>query len=120
MPRFTAELAPDALVQTYIDMACAVVREERWHALWREGMRLFVAHFLTLYLCDEPEGDGRAALLAAAESGSRVTSEKVGEVSVAYAENEKSRVWGCFFETTYGRQFAALARALGRPCLYVL
>ena len=49
-----------------------------------------------------------------------MTSEKVGEVSVAYAENEKSRVWGCFFETTYGRQFAALARALGRPCLYVL
>ena len=61
-----AALAPDALVQTYIDIAGAVVREERWHALWREGMRLFVAHFLTLYMRDEPESDGRAALLAAA------------------------------------------------------
>ena len=120
MPRFTAALAPDALVQTYIDIAGAVVREERWHALWREGMRLFVAHFLTLYLRDEPESDGRAALLAAAEGGSRVASETVGEVSVAYAAGEKSRAWGCFYETTYGRQFATLARALGRPCLYVL
>ena len=119
MPAFTAELAPDTLVETYIAMAAAVVRENRWHALWREGMRLFVAHFLTLYLASTPEGEGRGPLVKAGRRRGSVTSETAGEVSVSYAAAETSRGWGCFFETAYGRQFATLARALGRPCLYI-
>lgn len=119
MPAFTAELAPDTLVETYIAMAAAVVLENRWHALWREGMRLFVAHFLTLYLASSPEGEGRGPLVEAGRRRGSVTSETAGEVSVSYAAAETSRGWGCFFETAYGRQFATLARALGRPCLYV-
>lgn len=119
MPAFTEALAPDALVKTYIDMAAAVVREDRWHSLWREGMRLFVAHFLTLFLDSAPQDDTRAALAEAGRWRGSVTGESVGEVSVSYATGGASRGWGSFFETRYGRQFATLARALGRPCLYI-
>jgi len=50
MPAFTAEIFPDAVVRAYLAAAHAVVKEARWHELWPEGMRLYIAHFLTLYL----------------------------------------------------------------------
>lgn len=110
MPIFTAEKAPDALVETYLEMAHAVVREPVWHSLWREGMRLFVAHFLSLYLEGVPQAAGTVA------------SERVGEVSVSYdsAASGDLKGWAAWRETSYGRQFATLARTFAKPGLYVL
>lgn len=123
MPQFSTACAPDGLVQAYVTQAHAVVRQSRWHELWREGMRLYVAHFLTLYLRDLPQDSSLAALVASGEARGAVTGETVGEISATYAapkEADGLKGWGVWGQTSYGRQFATLSRTLARGGLYVL
>lgn len=109
MPAFSEEAVSDDLIKNYLDMAHSVVRESVWRAMWREGMRLFTAHFLTLYL----QGPQSAA--------GPVSAERVGEVSVSYDAScaQDLRGWGAWRETGYGRRFATLARAFAKPGMYV-
>ena len=80
-----------------------------------EARRLYTAHRLTLYALAQPEsGAGPQAVAAAGKTAlQRVTSRKVGEVSVTYAENAAAGQDGCFAdlaETVWGIQLLGLLR----------
>lgn len=123
MPEFTFEIAADSVVEHYAAMAHAVVKAARWHELWREGMRLYIAHFLTLYL--EGSADisaGAGGILSAGMASGAVTSKSVGAVSVSYdakAGTDGLQGWGAFHRTNYGIAFATLARMHGKAGMFV-
>lgn len=122
MPAFTETIVADALVQHFINMADAVVKEARWHEMWSEGMRLFIAHNLTLYLSAQPVGEGLPALLSASGTQGIASSKTVGAVSVSYdvaAATSDLTGWANWKETPYGTQFATLARMIGKGGMYV-
>ena len=123
MPAFTAEVLPDAVLQHYIDMANAVVLEARWHRLWKEGMRLYIAHFATLYLQGPEDGANRTQIANAGKIQGGMTSKSVGSVSVSYDNGQAATSdltgWGAWKLTTYGTQFATLARMVGAGMMVV-
>lgn len=123
MPSFGGQLFSEAIVQHYIDMAHAVVKKSRWHELWTEGMRLYVAHFLTLYAMTYPTPEaGKNGILKAGGVNGVASSKTVDGVSVSYdinVANGDLTGWGAWKLTSYGTQFATLARMLGKGGMYV-
>lgn len=123
MPAFTAEVLPDAILQQYIDMANGTIREARWHSMWREGMRLYIAHFATLYLSIPASGASAANIVESGKAMGAITSKTVGPISVGYSAGQEATSdltgWGAFKLTTYGSQFATLARLVGKGGMFV-
>ena len=123
MPAYTAEIVPDGIIQGYIDAATAAVREARWHSLWREGMRLYIAHFVTLYLETPDAVASRQQLANAGKITGNKTSKSVGQVSTSYDNGSQAtgdlNGWGAFKLTTYGVQFATLARMVGKGAMLI-
>jgi hypothetical protein len=122
MPSFTEDIVPNAIVQHFVDLADAVVKEARWREMWREGMRLYIAHNLSLYLAAQPVGDGLPALVSSAGTQGMATSKSVGAVSVSYdlgSVTNDLTGWGNWKQTVYGTQFATLARMVGMGGMFV-
>ena len=122
MPGFTAEIISDALLGFYVNLAHAVVKEARWHALWPEGMRLYIAHLVTLYLQRPEDGATPAEIQAAGKVSGAVNNKSVGAVSVGYDTSQATQDltgWGALKLTTYGVQFASFARLLGKGGMLV-
>lgn len=122
MPEFTENIISAEILNMYINMAHAVVKEARWFEFWKEGMRLFVAHFATLFLDAKPVGEGLPALLSAAGTKGVASSKSVGAVSVSYDVNAVTadlEGWANWKQTVYGTQYATLARMLGKGGMYV-
>ena len=123
MPAFTSDVLPDAILQQYIDMATGTIREARWHSMWKEGMRLYIAHFATLYLGVPKEGASASNIVESGKAMGAITSKTVGPISVGYSAGQEAASdltgWGAFKLTTYGSQFATLARIVGKGGMYV-
>lgn len=123
MPAFSADIIPDEALQGYVDMASAVVKEARWHSLWKEGMRLFIAHFVTLYLGSPDEGATPQQIRNAGKIQGNATQKHVGNVSLTYDAGSTATSdltgWAAFKLTTYGVQFATLAKLIGKGGMYV-
>ena len=122
MPAFSREIVPDDILELYIRQAHAVVKHSRWKQLWIEGMRLYTAHFLTLYITTPTEGTSRDALLNASRPQGAVTGKSVENVSVSYDVSQSTgdlKGWASWKTTEYGAQFATLARMLGKGGMYV-
>ncbi len=86
-----------------------------------EARRLFTAHKLTLYAASIPpenETPTPAMLAYAGRGVQQVSSKKVGEVSVTYAETSPDSNVSTGLcdlkETVYGRQLLSLIRLHGR------
>lgn len=122
MPAFSEEIISDELLQPYVTMATAIVKEARWHSLWREGMRLFIAHFVTLFLQMPEAGLTKEELLNASKVGGSMASKTVGPISVSYDNTQATSDldgWAAWKLTTYGVQFATLAKVLGKGGMYI-
>lgn len=123
MPAFTETIIPDEALQGYVDMASAVVKEARWHSLWKEGMRLYIAHFVTLYLGSPDDGATAQQIRNAGKIQGNTTQKHVGNVSLTYdgglAATSDLTGWAAFKLTTYGVQFATLAKLVGKGGMYV-
>lgn len=122
MPVFSEEIISDELLQPYVTMATAIVKEARWHSLWREGMRLFIAHFVTLFLQMPEAGLTKEELLNASKVGGSIASKTVGPISVSYDNTQATSDldgWAAWKLTTYGVQFATLAKVLGKGGMYI-
>lgn len=122
MPSFKGNI-PDAVLEHYVTLAHSVVKEARWHGMWKEGMRLFIAHYLTLYLMSTAPDDADAVgVINAGGTNGVATSKSVGQVSVNYDVNIANgdlNGWAAWKLTTYGSQFATMARLLGKAGMYV-
>lgn len=122
MPGFSVDIIDDDILEGYITMAHQTVKEVRWHSLWREGMRLYIAHFVTLYLNAPGEDASRTELAKAGQTPGVVTNKTVGSVSVGYDVSQVTSDltgWAAWKQTTYGTQYATLAKMLGKGGLYV-
>lgn len=123
MPAFTEAIISNAVVGRYCEMANKAVQKARWGSLWEEGVRLYVAHFCTLYLQTAvPAGATIDEILNAGKVQGSVTSKSVGGVSVSMdngAAQSDLNGWGSFKLTSFGQQFASLARMVGKGMMYV-
>lgn len=122
MPGFSVDVIGDEILNGYVEMAHNIVKEARWHSLWREGMRLYIAHFVTLYLNAPGEGATRGAMLKAGQMPGVITNKTVGPISVAYDATQATSDltgWAAWKLTTYGTQFATLAKMLGKGGMLV-
>ena len=86
-------------------------------------MCLFISHFLTLYLQSKtPEGSPENQVIAAGEARGLKASKAVDSVSVSYdftTAMQDLDGWAAFKLTTYGTQFATLAKIYGMGAAYV-
>jgi hypothetical protein len=101
----------------FIAMANNTVSLERWGEAWRFACGLFVAHYATMYLRQNKGNDtGSATASQAADSGALigiVSSASLGDASVSYDTSTATQAtanWGQWNLTTYGQQYASLAR----------
>jgi len=114
---------PVEIIQIFINLADACIKEARWHSYWKIAMCWFVAHFCTLYLqgLADPNG-GAAAAMAAGQAKGLNTSEAVGDVSVSMDYNQIGQDlngWASWKLTIYGQQLATIAKMLGKGGMYV-
>ncbi|MDU4960192.1 MAG: DUF4054 domain-containing protein [Sporomusaceae bacterium] len=123
MPPETAYLVDPGIVGMYISLAAAVVKESRWRRHWKLAIGLFVAHFLTLYLQSLTDtGSTAAQVVAAGQTRGLVASKAVGDVSVSYDFSTVAQGldgWAAWNLTTFGQQYATLARMIGKGGMYV-
>lgn len=121
-PQFTDVIDP-VIVEQFISMANVTVLKDRWHESWQFGMALFIAHFSTLYLQAQTGDNPTAAqVVAAAQARGLQTSKSVGDVSVSYdfshIVNDLSG-WAYWKSTSYGVQFATMARMFAKAGSYI-
>lgn len=122
MPAFTSQIISDELLAPYVQMANNIVKEARWHSYWKQGMALFIAHFVTLFLQMPEAGMTKEELLNASKVGGSISSKTVGPISVSYDNTQATQDlngWAAWKLTNYGVQFATLAKMLGKGMMYV-
>nr|DAY89275.1 MAG TPA: head to tail adaptor [Caudoviricetes sp.] len=114
---------PQIIIQMYLDLANACVKESRWHNYWKVGMCFFIAHFCTLYLQGVADpNSGAAGVLEAGKAKGLDTSVSVGSVSVStdYSLIANSvNGWASWQITTYGQQLSAIGKLVGKGGMYV-
>lgn len=120
-PQFRGVL-PDAALDMYVDLGLSCVNYKRFNRMWKAAIGLFIAHFCTLYLQSmQPEGTDASQVLAAASSAGMVTSESADGVSYSRDGSALNDLngWAAFKMTTFGVQFATMAKLVGRGGMYV-
>jgi hypothetical protein len=118
-PKFT-DLVPDAVLSAYITFANACMVQARYQDMWPMVMGWFIAHFLTLYL--QSDGNPSSTATQAAQQGLArgiQVSTSVGDVSVSYQAVEGLDDWASWTLTTYGQQFATIAKVMGSGSMYI-
>ena len=121
-PQFRGGVLPDAALDMYVDLGLSCVNYRRFNRMWKAAIGLFIAHFCTLYLQSmQPEGTDASQVLAAASSAGMVTSESADGVSYSRDGSALNDLNGlaAFKMTTFGVQFAAMAKLVGRGGMYV-
>jgi hypothetical protein len=118
-PKFTT-IVPDAVLSAYVALANACLVQARYQDAWTIVMGLFISHFLTLYL--QSDGTSSPSAAQAASSGLAkgiAISQSVGDVSVSYQATEGLDGWASWTLTSYGQQFATIAKVLGSGSMYI-
>lgn len=118
---------PDSIMSVFIQMVNSTVSPDRWGEAWRLGAGLFVAHYVTMYLRqNKGNTDGSTTASQAANSGALlgiVSSASLGDASVSYdtsSATQATQNWGQWNLTTYGQQYASLARVFVIGGSYVI
>lgn len=120
-PQFIGVI-PDAALDMYVGLGLSCVNYKRFNRMWKAAIGLFIAHFCTLYLQSmQPEGTDASQVLASASSAGMVTSESADGVSYSRDGSALNDLngWAAFKMTTFGAQFATMAKLVGRGGMYV-
>ena len=121
-PQFK-NMVPTSVISMYIALANQVVNKERFHGYYEVAIGLFVAHFLTLYLQSaKPEGTAAQSVLSAGATAGVVTSESADGVSHSMDTGSLMsdlNGWASFKLTTFGVQYATIAKMVGKGGMYV-
>lgn len=116
-------LVPNAVLDQFVVLANSMVFVDRWGDNWAFAMGLVIAHFATLYLQATPASGANAQTVAnAGRTAGLVNSKGVDGLSISYdysitAGNMKG--WDTWKATTFGTQFAGLAKLLGARTSYI-
>lgn len=121
-PQFK-ETVPLIVLEMYLDMANACIKESRWHKQWKYGMCLFIAHFCTLYLQGVADANGGVkGILEAGKAQGLDTSISVGDVSIStdYSITTTNiEGWNGWSLSAYGQQLISIGTLLGKGGMYV-
>lgn len=121
-PNFTYLVDP-IIIQMYIDLANASIKETRWRTSWKIAMGWFIAHFITLYLQSMSDANSTAAqVIAKGQSKGLMASKSVGDVSVSYDYSSIAQDldgWASWKLTAYGQQLATMGKLVGRGGMYI-
>lgn len=116
-------IMPLIVIQMYIDLANASIKQTRWHSYWSVAMGWFVAHFCSLYLQGTADpNSGASAVIEAGKAQGLDTSQSVGDVSVStdysMVANDLNG-WAAWKLTIYGVQLATVGKLLGKAGMYI-
>ncbi|OOM73994.1 hypothetical protein CLPUN_42320 [Clostridium puniceum] len=118
-PNISGEfIVPEIIMQMYLNLADASIKESRWHTSWKIAMGWFIAHFLTLYVqgMADPNG-GAAAVIKAGQARGLESSVSVGDVHVSTDYSTIANGidgWANWLSTSYGTQLATIGRFVGK------
>jgi len=102
---------PTAQIEFWAAIAELQVRECVWRKMWFNGVKLYVAHEITLAAQNAKAGSQGGV---PGSSGGVANSKTVGSVSVGYDSNASSEKDAGYWNlTNYGKQFIRLARMFG-------
>lgn len=122
-PQF-AGVVPMPVLEMYTEQAVKCIQQRRWHAQWKNGITLYIAHHATLWLLgNAPVGSDAARVAAAGLVQGTVSSKSVDGVSISYAQSGAQSDlggFGSYKETIFGEQFATIARMVGKGGMYVI
>lgn len=120
-PQFENQV-PEAVIDSFINLASSNLNQKRWNKSWEFGMALFIAHFLTLYVKTSGTVENPNSNLSAGNVRGIQTSKSVDGVSVSYDVSSiltSMDGWGSYKLTEYGIQLLTMARLLGKGNMYV-
>ena len=122
-PQFTN--ISDAVFEFYLKLANSSLSYDAWGDQWEQGMALYIAHFLTLYLqtTNGLSADSPASkVIQASYSQGLVSSKSVGDISKSYdygSINDDLKGWAAWKLTAFGQQFATIAKLIGKGGSYI-
>lgn len=118
---------PDSMMNVFIKMCNDAVSRERWGEMWRLAAGLYVAHYVTMWLkSNRGNKTGSSSAEVVADSGSLtgiVNSASLGDASISYdtgAITAGTELWGQWNQTSYGQQFASMAKLVAIGGGYVI
>jgi hypothetical protein len=121
-PQFS-NLVPDIVLGGFLELANACVSQDRYGKMWKLAIGLFVAHFCALWLQNiSKEGSSTDDVLQSCKPAGIVTSESADGVSYSMdlsLLNNDLNGWAAYKLTTYGVQFATIAKLVGKGGIYV-
>lgn len=121
-PQFNA-IVPAPIIQLYIDLADASIKEARWHKAWKIATGLFVAHWCTLWIRNSAKpADGKDTIVQAGQTQGIVITESVDGVSYTMDINtamEDLKGYGMWKTTDFGAQLATLSSSYGKGMMLV-
>lgn len=111
-------IIPEIVMQMYLNLANASIKEARWHSSWKLAMGWFIAHFLTLYVQGMADpNSGAAGVLQAGKAKGLDTSMSAGDVSVSTDYSIIANGidgWANWMSTSYGTQLATIGKFMGK------
>lgn len=117
------EIVPEPVLQTFIHLAHASVKQIRYGDAWQLCMGYFVAHFATLHMEGMADaGSPAGQVLEAGRARGLRVSESAGDVSAGYDYNAVAQDlegWAAWKLTVYGQQLASLAKVVGKGGMLV-
>lgn len=117
---YVAPFVPLVVINAYIALATASLQQVRWQDSWTIGMALFIGHFLTLYLRSDGDMYSTAGQAAAAGLNVGITvSKAAGPVSQGLQLVQGLDSWAAWNMTSYGIQFATMAKCIGAGPIFV-
>ena len=111
-------IIPEIVMQMYLNLANASIKEARWHSSWELAMGWFIAHFLTLYVQGMADpNSGAAGVLRAGQAKGLNTSKSIGDVSVSTDYSIIANGidgWANWILTPYGIQLSTIGKFIGK------
>ncbi len=102
---------PNTMVTFWSTIAEKMVLESVWTTMWQAGVKLYVAHEITLAAQNAKTASFGGAPVG---SGGVANSKTVGSTTVGYdSQNTSEKDAGWWNLTNYGKQFIRLARIFG-------
>lgn len=118
----TCELVPDSILNVIEDIVNNIVDKCRWGSWWYLGCGYAMAHLVQMFINGTQQpGSSKQALMANSLTG-YVTSKQVDDLSITYDLSfitDKLKDYGLWTLTTYGIQWASLARLFYKGNMYV-
>lgn len=115
-PEFSSTTVyPDAQLDFWAGVAESMVREVVWKGMFATGVKLYVAHEITLAAQNKKTSTAGGA---PGTFGGVPTNKTVGSASIGFdASTTTEKDAGWWNLTTYGKQYIRLARIFGAGCV---